>query len=168
MIRINFAAFLALASLPVFPLPAFAADPCRTVTASGGVQYLRAEKSGGAVHMTAPTSFPADVKPFVVKSDETFQDQDFQVFPLGGGGAGLALHYEGTLAEQYFFAFDRVGGKLKPVEMPNLNVKAQDYKESKVATIGGVPVLFMNDDGVVRIAPWQGHGFGPACEIPAK
>ena len=162
---------LAILLVAVSAMPAMAADLCQTVTASGSQHFLREEKSGGIVQMAKPAPSPADVKAFVVKSDETFQDQDFEIFPLGSSGAGFAVHYEGTLAEQYSFAFDRVGGKLVAVDIPNLNPKAKDYRETKIATIGGVPALFGNDteDGktVTRIAPWLGHQWGPVCEIAA-
>ena len=36
------------------------------------------------------------VKAFVVESDETFEDQTFEIFPLGPGGAGLAVHTADT------------------------------------------------------------------------
>jgi hypothetical protein len=161
-----------LAALLLGAAPALAADLCQAVTAGGGAQYLLAEKSGGIVEMAKPAAFPADVKAFVVKSDETFQDQDFEIYPLGKSGAGFAVHYEGTLAEQYSFAFDRVGGRLKAVEIPNLNPGAKDYRETKIAIIAGTPTLFGNDtekDGktVIRIAPWLGHQWGPVCEIMA-
>jgi hypothetical protein len=150
--------------------PAMAADLCQQATASHSLPYLLAEKSGGIVMMTKSASFPADVKAFVVKSDETFQDQDVELFPLGPGGAGIAVHYEGTLAEQYSFGFDRTGGKLKAVDLPNLNPHARDYRETKIATIGGVPALFGNDEGddgktSIRVVPWLDHHWGAVCEI---
>lgn len=149
--------------------PAWASDLCQAVTASHGQRYLLAEKSGGIVEMTRPAPFPADAKAFVVKSDESFQDQDFEIYPLGKTGAGFAVHYEGTLAEQYAFAFDRVGGRLRAVDVPNLNPKARDYREMKAATIAGTPALFSNDaEGartVTRIVPWQDHRWGAVCEL---
>jgi hypothetical protein len=150
--------------------PALAADLCRQASASHSLAYLLAEKSGGIVQMTRPATIAADVKAFVVKSDETFQDQDFEIFPLGTGGAGVAVHYEGTLAEQYSFGFDRNGGKLRAVDLPNLNPNARDYRETKAAIIAGVPALFSNDEGddgktIIRIVPWLGHGWGTICEI---
>lgn len=159
-----------IAALLLTTAPAMAADLCQQVTTSHSVPYLLAEKSGGIVQMTKPATIPADVKAFIVKSDETFQDQDFELFPLGTGGAGIAVHYEGTLAEQYSFGFDRVGGKLRAIDLPNLNPAARDYRETKVTTIGGTPALFGNDEGddgktIIRVVPWQGHGWGPVCEI---
>ena len=160
---------LALLLVAMSAAPALAADLCQAVTASGSARYLLAERSGGIVEMAKPAAFPADVKAFVVKSDETFQDQDFEIYPLGKSGAGFAVHYEGTLAEQYSFAFDRIGGRLKPVEIPNLNPKARDYRETKIAVIAGTPALFGNDaeedKTVIRIAPWLGHAWGPVCEL---
>jgi hypothetical protein len=160
----------AIAALLLTTVPVSAADLCHQATASHSVTYLLAEKSGGIVAMTKPATFPAGVKAFVVKSDETFQDQDFEIFPLGSGGAGVAVHYEGTLAEQYSFGFDRAGGKLRAIDLPNLNPAARDYRETKIATIGGKPALFSNDDGddgrtIIRITPWRGHGWGRVCEI---
>ena len=149
--------------------PAWASDLCTAVTQSGSARYLLAEKSGGIVEMTKPAPFPADAKAFVVKSDETFEDQTFEIFPLGPGGAGFAVHYEGTLAEQYSFAFDRVGGTLRAVALPNLNPKARDYREMKAASIAGTPALFSNDaEGartVTRIIPWREHRWGAVCEF---
>ena len=159
----------ALALLLLGQSPAWASDLCTAVTQSGSQRYLLAEKSGGIVEMTRPAPFPADVKAFVVKSDETFEDQTFEIFPLGPGGAGFAVHYEGTLAEQYAFAFDRVGGTLRAVDLPNLNPKARDYREMKAASIGGTPALFSNDaEGartVTRIIPWREHRWGATCEL---
>ena len=64
-----------------------------------------------------------------------------------------------------------MGGRLKAVEVPNLNPGAKDYRETKIAVIAGTPALFGNDaqDGktVIRIAPWLGHQWGPVCEITA-
>lgn len=149
--------------------PALAADLCQAVTESHSQRYLLAEKSGGIVEMTKPVPFPADAKAFVVKSDETFEDQTFEIFPLGPGGAGFAVHYEGTLAEQYAFAFDRVGGTLRAVALPNLNPKTRDYREMKAASIAGTPALFSNDaEGartVTRIIPWREHRWGAVCEL---
>jgi hypothetical protein len=167
------AAFVLLVLASIIPLlvagPALAADLCQAVAASGSARYLLEEKSGGIVEMAKPAPFPADVKAFVVKSDETFQDQDFEIFALGSGGAGLAVHYKGTLAEQYVFAFDRVGGKLVAVNVPNLNPQAKDYREAKIATIGGTPALFSNDaegaEIVTRIVPWAGHQWGAVCDL---
>ena len=149
-----------------------AADICRIVTASGDLQFLEAGKSGGDVVITPQAEFPSDVKPFVIKTDPTFQDQVIELYPLGENGAGLALHYEGTLPTEYFVTFDRVGdrtkGKLVAVALPNLNREADDYFEAQVATVGGLPILFStreaNGRKVTRIAPWTGHAWGPVCE----
>ena len=168
--------WLALALVSVFPLltvrDARAADICRIVTASGDLEHLQAGRSGGDVTITPQAEFPSDVKPFVIKTDPTFQDQVIEFYPLGGHGAGLALHYEGTLPTEFFVSFDRVGdrakGRLVAVPVPNLNPEADDYFEARVATVGGMPVLFSTreSDGrkITRIAPWLGHGFGPVCE----
>lgn len=164
-----------LFTAPLLITGARAADICRIVGASGDLQYLETGKSGGDVTMTPQARFPADVKPFVIKTDPTFQDQVIELYPLGSDGAGLALHYEGTLPTEYFVTFDRVGdgetGKLVSVALPNLNPEADDYFEARVATIGGLPVLFSTREAdgkkVTRIAPWQGHRFGPVCEAPA-
>jgi hypothetical protein len=158
------------AALLLTAAPALAADLCQQAATNNSLPYLLAEKSGGIVQMTKAASFPADVKAFVVKSDETFQDQDVEIFPLGSGGAGIAVHYEGTLAEQYSFGFDRSGGKLIAVDLPNLNPHARDYRETKIATIGGTPALFGNDEGddgktMIRIVRWLGHRWGAVCEI---
>lgn len=149
-----------------------AADICQIAGASGDLQLLEAAKSGGDVTITPQTSFPADVKPFVIKTDPTFQDQVIELYPLGPNGAGLALHYEGTLPTEYFVTFDRVGdrekGKLVSVALPDLNPEADDYFEARVATIGGLPILFSTREvagkKIIRIAPWQGHAWGPVCE----
>ncbi|HXS06717.1 MAG TPA: hypothetical protein VN723_08015 [Rhizomicrobium sp.] len=168
MTRIFFAAvaFLAIA------WPARAADICQIVSSDGDLRHLEAAKSGGDVAITPQASFPDDVKPFVIKTDPTFQDQVIELYPLGKDGAGLALHYEGTLPTEYFVAFDRLGdrekGKLISVALPNLNPEADDYFEARVATIGGTPVLFSTREAEgkkrTRLAPWTGHGFGPVCE----
>jgi hypothetical protein len=160
----------AVAALLLSAAPVTAADLCQQATASHSLPFLLAEKSGGIVQMIKPAPFPADVKPFVIKSDETFQDQDIDIYPLGSGGAGFAVHYEGTLAEQYSFGFNRVGGKLRAIDLPNLNPNARDYRETKIATIAGTPALFGNDEGddgktVIRIVPWLGHAWGKLCEI---
>jgi hypothetical protein len=166
MIRSLFVAALLAAS------PARAADICRIAGVSGDLHYLQAAKSGGDVIITPQTSFPADVRPFVIKTDPTFQDQVIEFYPLGSDGAGLALHYEGTLPTEYFVTFDRVGdrekGKLVSVALPDLNPEADDYFEARVATIGGLPVLFSTREAerkkTTRIAPWLGHAWGPVCE----
>ena len=148
--------------------PAMAADLCQTVTAAHSLQYLRDEKSGGIVQMIKPAAFPEAVTGFVVKSDPSFQDQKFEIFPLGGG-AGLAVHYEGSEAEQYNMMFDRIGGALKAVAIPNLNPEADSYLNLYAATIGGVPALFLNNEKpegtVTRIVPWQNHTWGAVCEL---
>ena len=149
--------------------PAMAADLCGTVTASHSLHALLDEKSGGIVQMTKPAPFPADAKAFVVRSDPTFQDIGFDIFPMGNDGAGLAVHYEGSEAEQYAMMFDRVGGRLVAVEIPNLNPDADSYLNMRAATIGGAPALFLNDekDGVTvtRIAAWQDHKWGAMCKL---
>ena len=133
-----------------------AADICAAVT--GGVPLVPVPQA----------SFPADVKPFVIAADPTFRDQVIELYPLGKSGAGLAVHYEGTLATEYMVAFDRVKGKLAPVVMPNLNPEADEYFEAHVATVNGAPVLFSTHEAgakkITRLAPWLGHGFGPVCE----
>ena len=149
-----------------------AADICQIVSASGNLRYLEAARSGGGVTITPQASFPTDVKPFVVKTDPTFQDQVIEFYALGPDGAGLALHYEGTLPTEYFVTFDRVGdrekGKLVSVAFPDLNPEADDYFEARVATIGGLPILFSTREAEgkkrTRIAPWTGHAWGSVCE----
>jgi hypothetical protein len=137
-------------------LPARAAEICAAV-------------AGGAPLVPAPQArFPADVKPFVIAADPTFQDQPMELYALGKDGAGLAIHYEGTLATEYLVAFDRVGGALKRVALPDLNPEADEYFEAHVALVGGTPVLFSSREAdgrkTTRIAPWTGHEFGPICE----
>ena len=151
MIRFALAAALSIAATQ-----AKAADICAAV-------------AGGALLSPAPqASFPADVKPFVIKTDPTFQDQVIELYPLGRNGAGLAVHYEGTLATEYMVAFDRRAGTLASVPVPNLNPEADEYFEAHVATMNGAPVLFSTRDAdgkkLTRIAPWLGHAFGPVCE----
>ena len=46
--------------------------------------------------------------PLSPQSDPTFEGQKFEIFPLGADGAGFAVHYEGSEAEQYAAMFDRV------------------------------------------------------------
>lgn len=137
-----------------------AADLCATVVA------------GSPPVLTRKATLPADVKAFVVKTDPTFQDQVIELYPLGKDGAGVAIHYEGTLATEYLVAFDRTKGALKAVVLPDLNAEADEYFEAHVATVGGAPVLFSTRevDGKkhTRIAPWLGHAFGPICETAAK
>ena len=152
-----------------------AADLCQAVTASHSQPFLLDGKSGGIVQIVQPASFPGDARAFVVKSDPTFEGQKFEIFPLGADGAGFAVHYEGSEAEQYAAMFDRVKGKLRVVEIPNLNPEAQSYLSMTAATIGGVPALFLNqeksiNDGkigetVTRIVPWQDHAWGAVCEL---
>ena len=161
---------ITLAALALFMAnKAQAADLCQQVTASHSLQFLLDEKSGGVVQMIKPASFPADVKSFVIKSDDSFQDQEFQTFPLGKDGAGLAVHYEGSEAEQYTVMFDRVNGHLVKADPPNLNPTAQSYRNLWPVTIGGAPALFSSGDEngkpVTRIAPWQGHAWSAICEI---
>ena len=157
-----------LAALLLSVAPVQAADLCQTVTAAHSLPYLLDEKSGGIVQMIKPAAFPDAVTAFVVKNDPSFQDQKFEIFPLGGG-AGLAVHYEGSEAEQYNMMFDRVGGALKAVEIPNLNPEATSYLNLYAATIGGVPALFLNNEKpegtITRIAPWQDHKWGAVCEL---
>ena len=156
----------------LFPKGAQAADICQIVSASGDLKYLEAGKSGGSVVLTPQAGFPEDVKPFVIKADPTFEDQVIEFYPLGETGAGLALHYEGTLPTEYFVTFDRVGertkGKLVTVTLPDLNPERDDYFEAHVATVGGLPILFSTreTDGrkSTRIAPWLGHAWGPVCK----
>ena len=104
---------LALAALLLSAAPAMAADLCQAVTASHSQHYLLDGKSGGIVQIVRPASFPDDARAFVVKSDPTFEGQKFEIFPLGADGAGFAVHYEGSEAEQYAAMFDRVKGKLR-------------------------------------------------------
>ena len=137
-------------------LPARAAEVCVQV-------------AGGAPLVPVPQArFPADVKPFVTAADPSFQDQVIELYPLGKGGAGLAVHYEGTLASEYLVAFDRIEGKLKAVPVPDLNPEADDYFEAHVALVKGTAVLFSTREvagkKITRLAPWLGHGFGPVCE----
>ena len=149
--------------------PAQAADLCSAVTSRHSQHALLDEKSGGFVQMIKPAPFPADAKPFVVQSDPTFQDIAFDIFPMGNDGAGLAVHYEGSEAEQYAMMFDRVSGRLVAVEIPNLNPEAESYLNMRAATIGGVPALFLNDEKtgttVTRIVPWQNHKWGAVCKL---
>ena len=152
-----------------------AADICQIVAASGDLQYLEAGKSGGDVLITPQARFPDDVKPFVIKTDPTFQDQVIELYPLGTDGAGLALHYEGTLPTEYFVTFDRVGdrtkGRLVSVALPNLNPEADNYFEAQVATVGGLAILFSAGDRdakkPTRITAWTGHAWSPVCEAAA-
>jgi hypothetical protein len=64
---------------------------------------------------------------------------------------------------------DRVKGKLRTVEIPNLNPEAESYLNMTAATIGSVPALFLNqeksDETVTRIVPWQNHTWGAICEL---
>ena len=160
------AAFLATA-LMLTAAPAMAADLCQAVTAGNSQHYLLGGKSGGIVQIVKPASFPEDARAFVVKSDPTFEGQKFEVFPLGADGAGLAVHYEGSEAEQYSTMFDRVGGRLRAVEIPNLNPEAESYLNMQAAIIGGVPALFLNNEknGTTRIVPWQNHTWGAICRL---
>src|ERR1700749_4689436 len=96
MLRFSVCLALVLAALP-----ARAADVCAAVA------------GGAAPGLTPQASFPADVKPFVIKADPTFQDQVIELYPLGKDGAGLGVHYEGTLATEYMVAFARVGDRMK-------------------------------------------------------
>jgi len=158
-----------LAALLLTAAPAMAADLCQAVTASGSQRFLLDEKSGGIVVLIKPAPVPDDVKEFVVRTDPTFQDQKFDLFPLGKDSAGLAVHYEGSEAEQYNVMFDRVKGRLRAVEIPNLNPEAASYRSLYAATIGGAPALFLNTERpgetVTRIAPWQDHKWGAVCEL---
>jgi hypothetical protein len=137
-------------------LPARAADICAAVA------------SGSPLVPAPQTSFPADVKPFVIAADPTFQGQPMELYALGKSGAGIAIHYEGTLATEYLVAFDRVKGALQAVTVPDLNPEADEYFEAHVAMAAGTPVLFSirEADGkkITRIAPWLGHAFGSICE----
>ena len=163
---------LLLAALFFATTSARAADICHVVAANGDLPYLQAGKSGGDVVITPQARFPDDVAPFVTRTDPTFQDQVMELYPLGRNGAGLALHYEGTLPTEFMVTFDRVGdplkGKLVSVAMPDLNPEADDYFEAHLAAIGGTPVLFSTreTDGKkrTRIAPWLEHRWGPVCE----
>ncbi len=159
----------ALAALLLSGAPVMAADLCQAVTASHSQPFLLDGKSGGIVQITKPASFPDDARAFVVKSDPTFEGQKFEIFPLGPDGAGFAVHYEGSEAEQYAAMFDRVKGKLRVVEIPNLNPEAQSYLSMTAATIAGVPALFLNQEKigetVTRIVPWQDHRWGAVCEL---
>ena len=105
----------ALLALFLATLPARAADLCAAVAA--GAPLLPVPQAG----------FPPDVKTFVIKTDPTFQDQVIELYPLGKAGAGLAIHYEGTLATEYLVGFDRAKGKLVQVPLPDLNPEADDY-----------------------------------------
>jgi hypothetical protein len=158
-----------LAALILTAAPAMAADLCQAVTAGNSQHFLRDGKSGGIVQIVKPASFPDDARAFVVKSDPTFEGQKFEIFPLGADGAGLAVHYEGSEAEQYAAMFDRVKGRLRAVEIPNLNPEAESYLNMTAATVGGVPVLFLNQEKsgetITRIAPWQNHAWGAVCQI---
>jgi hypothetical protein len=158
-----------LAALLLTAAPAMAADLCQAVTAANSQHFLLDGKSGGIVQIIKPASFPDDAKAFVVKTDPTFQDQKFEIFPLGADGAGLAVHYEGSEAEQYAAMFDRVKGKLRAVEIPNLNPEAESYLNMTAAAIGGVPALFLNHEKtgetVTRIVPWQNHAWGAVCQF---
>jgi hypothetical protein len=164
----RFAASIA-AALLLSAAPAMAADLCQAVTASHSQRYLLDGTSGGIVQIVKPGAFPADAKVFVVASDPSFQDQKFEIFPLGADGAGLAVHYEGSEAEQYAAMFDRVKGKLRTVEIPNLNPEAESYLNMTTAAVGGVPALFLNQEKsgetVTRIVPWQNHAWGAICEL---
>jgi hypothetical protein len=124
--------------------------------------------AGAPLVPTPQANFPADVKPFVIKTDPTFQDQVIELYPLGNDGAGLAIHYEGTLATEFLVTFDRIGGKLASVPMPNLNPEADEYFEAHVATVNGAPILFSTREvegkKVTRIAAWTGHAWGRVCE----
>ena len=159
----------AFAALLLSAAPAMAADLCQAVTASRGQPFLLEGKSGGIVQIAKPANFPDDARAFVVKSDPTFEGQKFEIFPLGTDGAGLAVHYEGSEAEQYAAMFDRVKGKLRAVEIPNLNPEAQSYLNMTAAVIAGVPALFLNQEKtgetVTRIVPWQDHKWGTVCEL---
>ena len=125
--------------------------------------------AGGAAPVLTPqANFPADVKPFVIRTDPTFQDQVIELYPLGKDGAGMAIHYEGTLATEYLVTFDRAKGKLVSVATPNLNPEADEYFEAHVATMSGTPILFSTREAggkkITRMAPWTGHAWGPVCE----
>jgi hypothetical protein len=161
------AAFLAALALMLTAAPAMAADLCQAVTAGNSLPYLLDGKSGGIVQIVKPASFPDDARAFVVKSDPTFEGQKFEIFPLGADGAGLAVHYEGSEAEQYSAMFDRAGGRLRAVEIPNLNPEAESYLNMQAAIIGGVPALFLNNEksGTTRIVPWQNHQWGAICRL---
>jgi len=163
------AATASITALLLSATPAMAADLCQTVTASHSQPFLLDGKSGGIVQIAQPASFPDDARAFVVKSDPTFEGQKFEIFPMGADGAGFAVHYEGSEAEQYAAMFDRVKGKLRAVEIPNLNPEAQSYLNMTAATIGGVPALFLNQEKtgetVTRIVPWQNHAWGAVCEL---
>lgn len=151
MLRIS-----ALLALLLIALPARAADICAAV--AGGV----------ALTPTPQASFPEDVKPFVIKTDPTFQGQAIELYPLGKDGAGLAIHYEGTLATEYLVGFDRVKGRLVQVPLPDLNPEADEYFEAHLAIVNGAPILFStreaNGKKITRISTWLGHAFGPVCE----
>ncbi len=138
-------------------MPARAADLCATLA------------SGSPLVPASQASFPADVKPFVIAADPTFQGQPMELYALGKSGAGIAIHYEGTLATEYLVAFDRVKGALQAVALPDLNPEADDYFEAHVAMAAGTPVLFSTREAdgkkITRIAPWTGHVFGRVCEI---
>ena len=163
------------AALLLSAAPAMAADLCQAVTASHSQQYLLDEKSGGIVRIAKPAPFPADARAFVLKTDSTFEDPRFDIFPLGADGAGFAVHYEGSAAEQYATMFDRVKGRLREVLIPSLNHEGEGYDYVYAAAIGGVPALFLNHetfvdqervgDAITRIVPWQDHKWGPICKL---
>jgi hypothetical protein len=159
----------AFAALLLSAAPAMAADLCQAVTASHGQPFLLDGTSGGIVQIVKPASFPDDARAFVVKSDPTFEGQKFEIFPLGADGAGFAVHYEGSEAEQYAAMFDRVKGKLRAVEIPNLNPEVASYLNMTAAAIAGVPALFLNQEKsgetVTRIVSWQNHAWGAVCEL---
>src|ERR1700749_3463253 len=84
-----------------------------TVTRAEAAELCAGVAHGAALRPAPQATFPADVKPFVVKADPTFQDQVIELYPLGKDGAGLGVHYEGTLATEYMVAFARVGDRMK-------------------------------------------------------
>ena len=137
-------------------VPARAADICAAVD------------SGAPIVPTPQASFSADVKAFAIKTDPTFQGQVIELYPLGKDGAGLAVHYEGTLATEYMVTFQRVKGMLMSVPLPDLNPEADEYFEAHVATVNGAPVLFSTREvggkKITRIAPWAGQAWGRVCE----
>ena len=163
------------AALLLSAAPALAADLCQAVTASHSQPFLLDGKSGGIVQIVKPASFPDDARAFVVKSDTTFEGQKFEIFPMGADGAGFAVHYEGSAAEQYATMFDRVKGRLREVPIPSLNHEGEGYDYVYAAAIGGVPALFLNHetfvdhervgDAITRIVPWQDHKWGAVCEL---
>jgi hypothetical protein len=144
------------------------ADVCKSANNPDGIAALRDFKSYGTVKMAVAAPIPADVKPFVEKTDSNFQDQEMTLYPLGKSGAGLAVHFEGTLATQYLVTFDRAGGKLKSVPTPNLNTSNDDYFEAHLALVAGTPALFANDGENITMTPWTGHAWGAICSFAEK